>query len=105
MHIYILATLDTKGLEAEFLRSRLNELGMTTTLVDAGCLGEPTVRPDITREAVFEAANTTLEAVRQQGDRGVAIGKASFGVSTLLLDAHLRDKNIAGVISLGGSAG
>jgi uncharacterized protein (UPF0261 family) len=105
MFVYILATLDTKGPEAEFVRRRLNELGVATKLVDAGCLGEPAVAPNITREAVFHAANTTLDEVRKQGDRGVAISKASFGVSTLLLESHLRDQDIAGVLALGGSAG
>lgn len=105
MHVYVLATLDTKGAEAEFVCRRLRELDVTTRLVDTGCLGEPTVKADVPRKAVFAAAGTTLAALQQQGDRGTAIAKASFGASTLLLDAFTRDKSVAGVLGLGGSAG
>src|SRR4051812_29625819 len=105
MYVYVLATLDTKGTEAEFVCRRLNELGVATKLVDTGCLGEPLVSPGISREQVFAAAGTTLAAMQQQEDRGVAIAKASFGASTILLDALTREKNVAGVFGLGGSAG
>jgi uncharacterized protein (UPF0261 family) len=105
MYVYVLATLDTKGTEAEFVCRRLNEVGVATKLVDTGCLGEPLVSPNISREQVFAAAGTTLAAMQQQGDRGVAIAKASFGASTILLDALTREKNVAGVFGLGGSAG
>lgn len=105
MYVYVLATLDTKGAEAEFVCRRLQELGVATKLVDTGCLGEPMVKADVPREAVFEAAGTTLAAMRQQGDRGIAIAKASFGASTLVLDAFSREMNVAGVLGLGGSAG
>jgi uncharacterized protein (UPF0261 family) len=105
MHVYVLATLDTKGPEAEFVCRRLNELGVATQLIDTGCLGEPAVRGDISRDQVFESAGTTLAAMRQHGDRGAAIAKASFGASSILLDAFSREKSVAGVLGLGGSAG
>jgi uncharacterized protein (UPF0261 family) len=105
MYVYVLATLDTKGAEAEFICLRLQELGVATKLVDTGCLGAPNAKADVPREAVFEAAGTTLAAMRQQGDRATAIAKASFGASTLLLEAFSRETSVAGVLGLGGSAG
>ena len=57
--IAILATLDTKGLEAEFVRGRLQSLEIETCLVDTGCVGEPAVKSDISREAVFAALFAT----------------------------------------------
>ena len=42
MYVYLLATLDTKGAEIEFVRSRVAAAGLPTRIVDTGCLGEPT---------------------------------------------------------------
>ena len=53
MSVYLLATLDTKGAEAVFVRDRLRELGVAVRLVDTGCLGSPELAADIGREAVF----------------------------------------------------
>ena len=61
MSVYLLATLDTKGREIAFVRERLETLGVTAQLVDTGCLGEPAVEADITREQVFAAADVTCE--------------------------------------------
>ena len=71
MSVYLLATLDTKGTEAALVRDRLRALGVDVVVVDAGCLGEPAYAGDVTREQVFAAAGTSLEALRQQQDRGL----------------------------------
>jgi uncharacterized protein (UPF0261 family) len=102
--VWILATLDTKGREADYLRARLAALGVESTLVDAGCIGQPAARADVPRERVYEAAGTTLEAVRAGGDRGVAVTKAAEGARALVLEAHARGE-LAGVLGIGGSAG
>lgn len=104
MHVYLLATLDTKGPEADFVRRRLAELGVSVKLVDTGCLGEPTVRADVTRSEVFQAAGMTVQAMRTQGDRGTAIAKAADGAKALVVRAY-QDSHLAGVLALGGSAG
>ena len=64
MTVYILGTLDTKGTEVEYVRDLLREFGLTTCVVDTGCLGEPTITADISREAIFEAAGGSLTEVR-----------------------------------------
>lgn len=56
MHAFLLATLDTKGEEIRFVRDRMIALGISTRVVNTGCLDEPTIQADITREKVFEAA-------------------------------------------------
>ena len=53
MTVLLLATLDTKGNEAAFLRDRLLELGVKVRLVDTGCLGTKEVTADITREKFY----------------------------------------------------
>jgi uncharacterized protein (UPF0261 family) len=73
-------------------------------LVDTGCLGQPQVTADITREQVFEAAGTSLAAMIAQGDRGEAVSRAAQGAARLVERFHAEGK-VAGVVGLGGGAG
>jgi uncharacterized protein (UPF0261 family) len=104
MSIYLLVTLDTKGPEAAFVRDRLTELGVESVVVDTGCVGEPTFAGDVTREELFTAAGTSLNAMRQQNDRGAAVTKAAQGAAQIV-SAAFRDGTVDGVLALGGSAG
>ncbi|MEM7466324.1 MAG: Tm-1-like ATP-binding domain-containing protein [Pseudomonadota bacterium] len=47
--IAVLATLDTKGDEADFLRAELAALGSEALVVDMGVVGEPGGTADISR--------------------------------------------------------
>jgi uncharacterized protein (UPF0261 family) len=102
--VYLLATLDTKGREAAFVRDVLASCGVTTRLVDTGCQGAPTVPADVSREDVFAAAGTTLADLLGRGDRGHAVTAAAAGVANLLAESHARGE-VAGVLGIGGSAG
>ena len=64
MHVLLLATLDTKGAEAAYVRDALAADGVAVKLVDTGCLGEPQVAADVTREEVFAAAGDALATSR-----------------------------------------
>jgi uncharacterized protein (UPF0261 family) len=104
MHVYVIATLDTKGLEAAWLRDRLQELGVAARLVDAGCVGEAVVTADIGRAEVFAAAGADWRALARQQQRDQAIKAAAQGAARLVADAYARGE-LAGVVALGGSAG
>lgn len=104
MSVYLLATLDTKGTEAQFMRDRLNELGILVTLVDAGCLGEPLVPADVSREQVFCAAGHSLADLLAGNDRGQAVTCAARGAAEIARQAHQRGE-LHGVLAIGGSAG
>lgn len=104
MPVYLLGTLDTKGTEVAFVRDLLTNLGVKTCVVDAGCLGEPTITADVTREQVFAAAGSSLNALREKNDRGQAVTQAATGVAQIVLTAHQRGE-LDGVLALGGSAG
>jgi uncharacterized protein (UPF0261 family) len=104
MSVYILATLDTKGTEAAFVRDELTRRGVKSFLVDAGCLGQPAIVADIRREQVFEAAGTTLDAMVARNDRGAAVTTAADGAAQLIADLHRQGK-VSGVLGIGGSAG
>ena len=104
MSVHLFTTLDTKGHEAHYLRESLVGLGVEVTLVDTGCLGEPLVRADITREALFEAAGTSLAAMRERNDRGEAVTAASRGAEAIARAAYSKGR-LSGVLGLGGGAG
>lgn len=104
MPVFVFATLDTKGLEAAFVRDQLVNLGVETRLVDAGCLGTPAVSADITREILFEAAGASLADCRQRADRGHAVLTAARGAAALA-SRWVAEGTLEGVIGMGGSAG
>ncbi|HVU88186.1 MAG TPA: Tm-1-like ATP-binding domain-containing protein [Pirellulales bacterium] len=104
MSVYLLATLDTKGHEAAFLRDRLRACGAAVTLVDTGALGTPAITPDITREELFLAGGTNLTEIVARADRGAAVAAAAAGAAHLV-QAHHTAGRVSGVLTLGGSAG
>jgi uncharacterized protein (UPF0261 family) len=104
MTIYLFATLDTKGPEAAFVAERLRALGLEVELVDTGCLGEPTIAANITREQLFATGGASLTDLQQQNDRGAAIAAAALGAETVARLAFQK-KQLTGVLALGGSAG
>ncbi|NOX56981.1 MAG: UPF0261 family protein, partial [Planctomycetes bacterium] len=104
MIVYVLATLDTKGAEAEYVCDQLRRLGVDVHLIDTGCLGEPSIRPDTPREAVFAAAGASLKELQQRADRGEAVAKAAEGAAALIARLHAGGL-VDGVLGLGGSAG
>ncbi|MEZ6118788.1 MAG: Tm-1-like ATP-binding domain-containing protein [Pirellulaceae bacterium] len=104
MAVYLLATLDTKGHEADHLRQRLVEIGVDVILVDVGCLGSPQVSADIDRREVYQAAGESWESLVAQADRGTAVTAAAKGAERLI-QAALANQQVDGVLSLGGSAG
>ncbi len=62
--VVIIGTLDTKGPEVAYLRDRLQALGLRTTVIDVGILGEPLgITPDISRAEAATYGGTTIEAL------------------------------------------
>ncbi len=104
MPVYLLATLDTKGPEALFVRDQLRQLGVDVVTVDTGCLGSAPWDADVSREQVFAAAGVSLAAVQEKNDRGEAVTAAAHGAAQIVLDAY-RSGRLDGVLGLGGSAG
>ena len=104
MSVYLIATLDTKGPEASFVRDQLISYGVNVTVVDAGCLGEPTVAADVSRSQLFQAAGRSLDNLQAAEDRGAAVKAAADGAAAIVRTAFAEGK-IDGVVGLGGSAG
>jgi len=104
MSVYVLATLDTKGSEAEFLRNRLRQCGTQVTLVDTGALGTPACVADMSREEFFQFGGYALSDLVAAADRGQAIAAAADSAAQLLKQHHAAGR-VSGVLAIGGSAG
>ncbi|MCI0378722.1 MAG: Tm-1-like ATP-binding domain-containing protein, partial [Gemmataceae bacterium] len=103
MPVILLGTLDTKGVEFEFVQKLLQDKGLQVLTIDAGTQ-TPHVAADIASAQVFEAAGTTLEAVQKANDRGQAVESAARGVVPIVQDLW-KNGRVDGILSLGGSAG
>src|SRR5262245_28177356 len=101
---YVLATLDTKGREAAWLRDLLTGYGVHAELVDVGCLGVPQVPADVPRERLYAAGGFDVAALAAAADRGAAVSAAADAAAAWMRTAHAQGL-VAGVIALGGSAG
>lgn len=104
MPIILIGTLDTKGVEFQFVRDLLNKAGIATLVIDTAVQNPPHFPPDVAREQVFAAAGTSLATVVREADRGKAIEAAARGAARLVVDLHAQGQ-VEGVLGLGGSAG
>lgn len=96
--IYAIATMDTKGLELQFLAECIRGAGGEVRLIDVGTLDEPQVAPDIGRQSVLRGRSLPL------GDRGQAVTAMGEALREYLVEEH-RVSRVAGVIGIGGSGG
>ena len=103
MAVVIVGTLDTKGKEIGFARDVIEAQGVDVHLVDTGVMDDPEIDPDTPASDVAEAGGgTTLEALREAGDRGEAIGAMGQGAADIAVDLH-EDGVLDGILGLGGS--
>ncbi len=101
-NVVIIGTLDTKGPEVAYLRDRLQALGLTTTVIDSGILGEPLgITPDISNAEAATYAGTTIDALRNAGSRGKAVDGMRDALKALTLKLY-REGKLQAVASIGG---
>lgn len=103
--VVLLGTLDTKGKEYAYLRDQIQQHSDCDVLVvDAGVLGEPQLTPDIERDEVAKAANTTIDQLVSADDRGAAVATMAEGASRLVSQLFAEGR-LHGILGLGGSGG
>ncbi len=100
----ILGTLDTKGEEFAFVRSRIQSAGLATLVIDSGVLEAPVFMPDVSRQEVARAGGYRMEDLLATRDRGSSITAMAAGAAVVVRRLFDEGK-IHGLISLGGSAG
>jgi uncharacterized protein (UPF0261 family) len=102
--VVLLGTLDTKGIEYDYLRKRVQENGCEVILIDAGSQGDPLARPDITHDEVARTMGAEVVQLAAAGDRGAAIETMARGATNIVLDLFARGR-LHGILGLGGSGG
>ncbi len=102
--ILIIATLDTKGSETQYLKDLIEEKGHRTLVMDTGVLGLAPFKPDIPRDEVSHTGGTSIEELIRNRERGKAIQTMAEGSKRIAQKLYQEGK-ISGVIGLGGAQG
>jgi uncharacterized protein (UPF0261 family) len=102
--IAVMATLDTKGIEAQYVADQIRGLGHEPLLIDTGVVGTPAVRADISREAVAEAGGRTLAKLLENPNREEAAPVMANGATRIVTQLAGSGK-IQGIVSMGGTQG
>ena len=102
--VCIVGTMDTKGLEFAFIKAQIESSGVSTCVVNTGIMGEPQLAPDVSADEVAGKAGSSLQALRDEGDRGNSVAVMAQGAAAIVAEKQAAG-DIDGIISLGGSAG
>jgi uncharacterized protein (UPF0261 family) len=102
--IVVLATLDTKGREAQYLREQIEKVGNKALVVDTGVTGTPGTHPDVTREAVAEAGGMPLAKILEHPSRDIAAPVMAEG-ATKIITRLAEEGKVHGIVAMGGTQG
>jgi uncharacterized protein (UPF0261 family) len=102
--VVILATLDTKAEEVDFLRRQLVAMGAQAAVIDLGVLGAPRTAADFGRAEVAKAGGGVLEELLEHPTREAAGPIMVAGATRILLDLIAEDRAHA-VVGVGGTQG
>jgi len=102
--IVVLATLDTKGREAQYLRECIERRGHRALLIDTGVVGTPQTATDIPREEVAAAGGRPLAELLRSPTREEAAPVMAAGATKLVASLAERGQ-VHGILSLGGTQG
>ncbi|MFH5834164.1 Tm-1-like ATP-binding domain-containing protein [Halalkalibaculum sp. DA384] len=103
--VVVPGAFDSKGEEYSYLIDLIKEQGYEVVTINTGVLGSTDLFVvDIAADQVAEAGGTDLSTLREERDRGKAIGVMSDGLASVLKELFEKH-NIDGIIGMGGSAG
>ena len=101
--IVLVSTLDTKGMEAAFLKGLIQERGHRVILLDINTGGDPSVLPDISAKEVAAAAGGDIEEIRKMKDTNKA--------SSIIIEGAIKKirglfekGDLDGIVSFGGAS-
>jgi uncharacterized protein (UPF0261 family) len=98
--VLLIGTLDTKGDELAFVRSRLIDAGVDVLVADAGTVGAPHgLTPDVSATELAAEVGADLASL---DDRGVAVGTMADAAAALARRLHAEGR-VDGVMGAGGS--
>ena len=103
--VVLIGTLDTKGPEIAYLRDRLQDLELTTIVIDSGILGEPLdITPDIDHAEAATYGGISIEELQNAGSRGRAVAGMREALKALVVSLY-SDGRLDGIVSMGGAEG
>ena len=102
--IAVMATLDTKGVEAQYVAEQIRRLGHDPLLIDTGVVGIPAATAAITREEVAQAGGMPLGQLLENPTRERSAPIMAAG-ATALVKRLVAEGKLHGLISLGGTQG
>src|SRR5690349_21465288 len=103
--IAIIAALDTKGTEAQFIAQIIRERGHRPFVIDVGVMADSgSLRPEVAATAVAQAGGGDLASLRQRGDKAGAMDVMTRGAAAIAARLY-GEQRFDGIIGLGGTAG
>jgi uncharacterized protein (UPF0261 family) len=102
--VLVIATIDTKGPEALFVKKIIEERGLRTLVMDIGTTGKSLFSADIPSHEVAKAASRTLPELLSFDDEAKAMAEMAKGAESIV-QAIFKNGAFDGVIALGGSMG
>jgi len=103
--IVMIGAFDTKGAEYAFLREQIVARGHRVVAVNVGVLGSTELFPvDVEADEVARAGGKTLEELRRDRDRGVAM-QVMYDGAAIIAKRLYDNERLDGVVGMGGSGG
>jgi len=102
--VAILATLDTKGAEVDYLRGEIRRIGGEVLVIDFGVVGAAATSTDVSASEVAKAGGKALDEIRKNPNRADASAVMMRGATEIIRKAMAEDR-IHSLISLGGTQG
>jgi uncharacterized protein (UPF0261 family) len=103
-YIAIVATLDTKGDQVEYIKKKIEEEGQQACVIDFGVVGDAAFQPTYDRHQVAQAAGTSIDGVLAMNNRRAGLEKMGEGAAAILKELHSKGE-LGGVLAVGGSQG
>jgi uncharacterized protein (UPF0261 family) len=102
--VAVLATVDTKGPEAQFLREEIETLGGKSLLINLGIVGKPTIAVDVSADEVLKAGGSSLTEILKNPSRQAAAPHIVAGAQNILKQ-RVQAGEVHAVVGLGGTQG
>jgi len=102
--VVIVGSLDTKGDDFAFVKELIENQELRTLVVDFGVLGEPGIRPDISREEVIRAGGGDLAVLRSGEHKDEAMKIMAAGVAAIVRRLY-EEGRLDGILGMGGGGG
>ena len=102
--VVLVGSLDTKGEEFRYVKELIEEYGLKTFVVDFGVMGDPALKPDISRDQVAKAAGGDLIYLQSGEHKDQAMQTMSEGLAVIVQQLY-DDGKLDGILGMGGGGG